>query len=491
MGITLYTHPMYARNAYDWERYRDLAEGDHRVLTNSKYLWAHPIERSTDVQAQALRAGREERTRYLNLIEAIESLWTSYFFRKCYTLDDATKRLLGDAEDNIDGQGTSLFSFIRDNILKSYLRYGKVIVSVDAFSLTGRNLAEQKELGIRPFFELIHPLAAPDWDIELEDTQRIGRYNFLRHEYDLVPARASASVEPTVQRYSQVLARVDGRYTLSTYTTPTDTKGAYIRKDPKTGMAVWEQVGGEIVTELEEIPLSVIDSQPWLHDVCEETLRHYNLRSNLDNVNYFQGYSDKYVTGIHNADQLKAFGEYIVKMLPENGTVTVIPPTQATGLEVATNDSLSSVFKVGLNMFRALPSDAKGIQSSDTIEQDKDNTYAMVESSLEEIENLVKDSLRHYAAFLGQKDFEPEIELNKEIKGENFDQFLRTYAAFKDKFDQMPQLSQAITKKAVHKLELPEEDVNAAVQEVDSTTLETPEERMLRERQTAMGGIGG
>lgn len=491
MGIILYTHPFYVRTREDWIRYRDLAEGDHRVLTSQEYLWPHPIELSRDVAASQLRDGREMRTRYLNLVEAIESLWGSYFFRKCYTLDKATEELLGDAEDNIDGYGTSLFSFIKDGVLKSYLRYGKVIVSVDAFSKTGKNLAEQKESGIRPFFELVQPLTAPDWELEVEDTARIGKLNFIRTEYDLILPRASAQVEPTTHRYTQVKYLKDGRYAIATYTTPTDRKGAYIRKDPDTQLAIWEQVGDEVVTQLEEIPVSIIDSEPWLHDVCEETLRFYNHRSNLDNVNYFQGYADKYVSGVTNPEQMKAFGEYVMKFLPEGGKATIIPPTQAVGLELATNESLSSVFKVGLNMFRALPSDAKGIQSSDTIEQDKDNTYAMVESSLEEIENLMNDAIKHYAAFMGQPDFEPDLELNKEIKGENFDQFLRTYAAFKDKFDQMPTLSQAITKKAVHKLELPEEDVNEGLKEIDKTQLETPEEQFNRERKAALGNISG
>lgn len=490
---TLYTHPVYNAQRENWIRYRDLYEGDHNVLAGSDYLWLHPIETKNDPDGATtrLRAGREQRTRYLNLVEAVTSLWCSFFFREDYTLDDATRELLGDAEDDIDGKGTSLLGFIKDQITVNYLLYGRVYVTADAFSRTGRNLAEQKNLNVRPFLEIHHPLTVKDWDIETEDTRRIGKYNFIRYEYDLIPPR-TPSQEPIYQRYSQVLDRNGNKYRSTTYKTPIDSQGNYTRLDPTSKNAEWEPVSTIDSQTLEEIPLAVISQSPWLHDVCEETLRFYNLRSNLDNVNYFQGYDDKYIIGVTNPEQMKNFGEYIVKFLPQEGSATKLEPSNPVSLERSVDGALSNVFKVGLNMFRTLPSDSKGVQSADTQQEDKDNTYAMVESSLDDIEALVNQSLTHWATFQGKKGFIPGLELCKEVKQEDFDMFIKVVNAFRDEINQQPIVQEGVFEKVIEKLDLPTEKRDEALAALKATPLKSSEQ-ILKEQQATMinGALGG
>lgn len=468
----------------DWIRYRDLFEGKHNVLVKPEYLWYHAIELKAlaNKQADEIRQSRETRTRYLNLVEAIASLWQSYFFRSEPTIDENTKKLLGKAEDDIDGKGTSLFSFIRDQVLISYLIYGKVIVSVDTFSKTGRNRAEQKELGIRPYLELHSPLSVKDWQTETEDTSRIGKLNFLRTEYDLIAPRSYTS-EPILQRYSQVLERSQSGYQVSTFTTAIDNNLNYVKLDPTTKEAIWESVGTPIVSpKINEIPVSIIDSKPWLHDVCEEVLRYYNLRSNYDNVNYYQGYADKYIKGVTNQDQMKAFSEYVVKFLPSDGDAIQIDPVDTSSLRDATAESLNNVFKIGLNMFRALPQDAKGVQGADTIQEDKDNTYAIVESSLDDIEVLINDAIRNYSILAGTP-IEPQIQLCRDIKRDNWNEFIQINNAFREEINQMPMVKQAVLRRAIAKMDLDNENEKDIKSEIDSYRAQNPDQQLAQERQ--------
>ena len=78
-GVQLYTHPEYKRAVNDYVLWRDLYEGDHATLVK-KYLWYHGLEKKADDTASELRRAREERTRYLNFIEIMVSLWISIFF---------------------------------------------------------------------------------------------------------------------------------------------------------------------------------------------------------------------------------------------------------------------------------------------------------------------------------------------------------------------------------------------------------------------------
>jgi hypothetical protein len=471
----LFQHPKYKYLKPDWIRYRDLYEGKHDILVTLEYLWAHAIELKGDDTAKRLRAAREQRTRYLNLPEILISLWTSYFFRKDMEIGPVSKAILRPygAEANIDGYDTSLKTFVRDRMLRSFLLYGKAIVLADAFGKTGKSAGEDAQIGFRPYLELLEPLDVVDWDIEASDSKRIGRYNVLRHEFDLNLPRLRANQQPKTQRQSHELAIIDGRYTIIKYTADKDEQGNYRLYDPKNAGSgyAWQLDGEPIQTKLTEIPVVVMDSEPWLHDACEETLRYYNLRSNRDNINYFQGYEKGFVKGINTTDNeaMKAITEYTWSFLPTDGDAFTLPSGDPTALSLACEESLNSVFKVGLNQLRFLPSDSKLTQAEGAQSEEKDNTYALVEATLEDIEVAVNESINNWAKFLGKNDFKSDIELDRAIKPDSVDQFLSVYGVFQDKFSKVEVVERAAIEKAIKKLGLPEdreEEALKAVREV-------------------------
>lgn len=461
---TLYEHPTFTANKPNWIKWRDLYLGDHTILTSSTdYFWPHAMETQSNEEAKSLLTSRKRRTRYLNIIEILVSLWTSYFFREEPQPDDEASILL-DADgalENIDGYGTSLTSLIKDYLTPNYLLYGKPILLVDAYAIEAQNGQQEKELGVRPFIQVINPLDNPDWEIEATDPARIGRYNLFRYEFLQFIPRTSATQEPQTKLCSYSLEKTGTNYVVKKYYATLDKQGNVNEqfRDKETSRINWLSEG-ETAVDLSELPVVGITRDSWIKDAAEETLRHFNLRSNLDNVNYFQGYDTKFIVGVNPSDaaSYRAMTEYSAVFLPEGAQPIKLPANDPLALERATADAISTAFKVGLNQLRALPGDSRQVQGADTQLEDKDNQYALVESSIDELENLTNQALQHYAAFKGVDNFQGTIEFNKEITKEDTQQFLEIWAATRDELIRVNGVRKAIVKKLISKLELENED---------------------------------
>lgn len=486
--IRLYQHPYYTLMRDRWTLYKDLYEGYHEKLVESQYLWMHGLEKKDDdEQAQALRAAREQRTRYLNLMEIMVSLWTSIFFRNKPTPDDALAAMLKEEIDNIDGQGTSLYSFVKDDVLKSILLYGPTYILADAFPLSVATEAQAREAGARPFLECLSPLEVPDWQIETQDSKRFGKFNVLRREFDVLKPRTRASEQPLIQRVSHELFRQDNKFHTQIYLADLDDKGA-IRKD-QSGHTVWRP-GALQTTDLQEIPVVHADCDSWLKDVAEEVLRHFNLRSNLDNVNYYQGYQKMFAKGVdlNNPQARIALSSYVISGLPVDGDIIFGEPVNTTSLESALSGSVQNIFNVGLNQLRSIAADSKVGQTADAQAREREYTTSQVESELETIENLINRAFVPYAEFKGQSNFKGKLELDKEVESEDLDSWLKIYFAFKDDFAQnYPEVTKESVKKAITKLKLGREE--ELLDTVENTALEPLEpEREDLIAQIARGG---
>lgn len=480
MSVTLFEHPDYSELAKHWIVYRDLYEGKHDVLIAPAYLWYHQQELIPDPDGYSaqIRRVRAERTRYLNIPEIIVSLWTSYFFKEEPMLDDATTELLAedDAEDNIDGKGTSLFGFIKDGILKNYLIYGKPVVLVDAFPAQVRSEGERRSLGLRPYMELLNPLAVKDWSFEENDPLRLGALNMLRHEYEIVMPRTE-STKPEVRKYSDTLSVQGGRYVVFRDTISGDNSSPYSKAEG----SVWEREE-QFQTGLSEIPVSMIEAESWIKDVCEETLRVYNLRSSKDNIEYYQAYQKIFVTGVTTQEQQKALSENIVALLPAGATWGSIEPVDTTTLERSIQQGIDNAFKVGLNLGRQLPADSRAAQGEGSQAEEKKNSYMLVESALDDIETLVNDCMENYAAFKGRPNWEGHIELSRDVGEKDFNEFIQLWQAFSDALRGSEIVKKAALQKVIERLELPIEsdDLQLAIEQAAGASEPRPEGDLLQ-----------
>lgn len=484
MANVLNTHPEYLQNYDQWLLSKDLYDGNHRVLTgNSAYLWMHAIEEksATDLASSEIRARRELRTRYLNLSEIIVSLWTSLFFKKEPRLDKSLEKLLAghDGARNIDGRGTSLASFFRNKILPSYLLYGKVILVVDSLPIEARNLGDEIRAGQRPFLDIIEPLDFKDWSRNTSDPAKITDFTFGRHEFIGVMPRASSSEIPVVRRFSYEY-RLEGG-AVSLYISYLDLDKNYKVKenqlDKETRTEQWQSQGEPILlNKLERVPLSVVEDESWLKNVDQEILRHFNARSNRDNINYTQGYDEKYLKingGAISADRLKAFNEYTRVILNTDEDAMKLDPVDPAALERMESEAIRNVFRVGLNRLHMLPDASQESPSAESLDKAGEYTSDLVEAALGDIEDIANQAFKDYAAYLGQKNFDGKIQLDKEVSEESFDEFITVWQAFGDRLSKYEKISKATDKKALHKLGLPRDEMPELEKEIDEGPGET------------------
>lgn len=482
---TLYIHPEYSQRYDNWVLAKDLYEGEHSVIT-SKYLIAHTVEEAGDT-GKKLRNQRVQRTRYKNLTEIGVSILQSLFFRNPPKPDDALQKLLDNTggEDNIDGMGTSLNSFIKNKVLVSRLNYGKVCILCDAYPIEAATLAEQKANNIRPYMDLINPLDVMDWAVDLSTPERIGKFDSFRYVfYGMVPRKRSSD-KPVLRKYTRELAIENGVYVAYQYHVDVDAnfKVADDHWNAEGKTEDWQGNGNRQATTLKEIPVSVIDSAAWMKDANQESLRYFNLRSNKDNILHQQGYQDKYIVGVDptDTDRIKAFNEYSFKMLPLEGNAFAIEPVDTLVYERAESEAQASFFNVCLNKLRLMPNDSKEGQAADATDKENEFTYSMVESELEELEEVVNDSFKHYAGLMGDENFEGKIELSKQITPESFQQFLNMHGALRDILSKIDGYDQAAAEKAIKKARFGTETEEKLLKVVKATEFKTPEEELVED----------
>lgn len=465
--IKLFNHPTYKSNKPDWIRYRDCYEGNHETLVSDVYLWKHHIESKTDPNGtgQLLRNGRELRSRYLNIPEIIVSIWKSFFFRKAPRIPESTLKYLGDAINDIDGNGTSLHSFLKDDVLESLLVYGYVYILADAFNVRAANLAEEMAVGARPYLGVLPPLSVVDWQKSAEPAT-LNEYEALRYEYKLVEPRSDLTSKPKTQRYSKILSlNKAGQYEIQKY------KAKETEPGKVNNATDWETDGTPIITTLKKIPVSSIESESWIHDVCEETLRHFNLRSSKDNILHQQGYTRAFLIGVdpENQNQIQAINEYVMPIIKKGGDIKWMPPTDVSGLDAAEKDAAITAFKQGLNLLRHVPADSGIAQSAETITAEKDERLAVIESTIDELETLINHALGNFAAFQNQ-ELPENIELNRDISEQSLEEFAQVYDSFSHLFSKSEVIEKEVAKKAVSKLKLGKEGTKSALEALEEVS---------------------
>lgn len=458
--MKLYTHPDYTKFQKEWSLYKTFYDGKHsELVNNSEILWPLYIETKGGGPGAELLAERKQRTRYLNIVEIIISLWVSFFFRTKPVLNAAALELLEGAEDNIDGRGTILISFLK-SVLEDYLVYGKSIVLVDSLS-QGQNL--------RPFAQKLSPLDLVDWDIETLNQERVGKLNAARRIYYAINSRVRLTEEPTMRLFSDEYFLSDsGVFSKQTYQLEDEKKG----KDTPTAKDLeWITADGVVESELLEIPMIVTNTESWVKDVCEEVLRHFNLRSSKDSIEHQQAYQKVFLLGVDSKDieVINAISQFHYPILPRDASVVVVPSSSTADIGMSVSNALENAFKMGLNQLRQVASDSGSVQSANTIDAEKDDRLALVESTLGEMEHIGNQILYYFGQFKGQEALADEavIEFNKEVTKDDIDSFIVVYNSFKDVLLKYPDLQPLLAKKVVGKL-LSGEDQKTALELIEA-----------------------
>lgn len=474
MAEALQKHPEFEDKFPEWNLCYKLFDGRHSIVcVDPEIFWRHAVESGLPLDGDSSKTSianvinqiatdqwsrRSLRTRWLNTPEIIASLLISFMFRKCPDFS-AVKDQFGENIKNVDGKGNSLFSFIKNSFALDYFRYGKAIIKVESSKHAAATIADEIGANVRPYFSTISPLQMPDW--EMADGNQITNYNWLRYEYDRVSNRARATEAPTVKKISKVYYKNGESVDVVVYEVDL--------KDKSQPNNNWIQTGAYPL-KLSRIPFVVLEDVSWLKDVNQEALRYHNLRSSRDNILYSQGYQKVGVFGAdaNDPNQLMAMSETTWNIFTNpQGSMQSLEPPDLSAHEKALEESLNNQFKVGLNQLRILPSDSRVAQAADSLGEEKDNTEALIESTLEDIENGVNEAISLWAEYRGQKDYDGKITIEKNFSKDDIDKFLKVYNSMRDQFAKYEGLTKSATKKATRELGLPDEEQEAALKEID------------------------
>lgn len=440
--VQFHEHPEYVAKKWEWKKYQDLYEGNHDVIVaNESYFWRHPIENHPE-QGKVVRAIRAQLSRYLNLTEPAVSVWSGIFFKEDPKIDEV-KDLFGDAINDVDGDGTDLLTFIKEEIFVPFVRDGRPIILTDAFEFNGKSKADEKQSGHRAFFEVLNVLSVKDWEVETTDPARRGKLNFIRYEYQSIEPRVNATEKPVISTYSKELLRApSGVCTATTY------KGT---KQQGTQGDVWTQVGEPaIFAGFTELPVQAfMKGESWIKGACEQQLALFNHNSFYSNLLHTQGYQRVVVFTDDRENAAIALSMFTAALLPVGGSVHTIEPANTAPYENAIDRTIDSFFKVVFNQTKSLSAASKEAPGAETLKEMKEDLVSLVKSSITELENLVNKMVRDYAMFIGQKDFTGKVTFSKDITTEDVTKMIEIYLAHQDDIKQILPWHQAYLNKVV------------------------------------------
>lgn len=478
-------HPEYTAMSPTWQRYQNFYEGENETI--KRYLRQFVIEQgeagSDGAKAWAQRLNR---TFYVNFCEPIISIWISLLFSRPADIKGIEAIFTPEELADIDGLGenNSLQVFIKD-FTRHYLEFGRAFMFVDAPPVNSRSRAEDKATGWRPYGEIWSPLQVPDWERETTSGINRGKFSALHNMFIRIPPRADLTHAPIQQIVRRQLKFKDGVYTTQMFKgqkdASSDGKQANASILWSMGLAPdteWVPLENEqVVQGLEEIPIAYLNDRSWIKEVQPLCERYYNLDSNHDNIIYFQGYARIAVAGNQQLAAVQSASEQSIMQFPEGTEITQITSEDPVASEKNRAELRNMIFRVGLNQIRQLDGGSQAVQSADTQREEKENTIALAEETVAEIQSAVNSFVRHWAAFKKKPDFEGTIELNKQFGTEDYEQFLALYSAFASQRTRYPETAKTLDKRLLRHLALSEKEETDSTGEIDAAKAEAPQQR--------------
>lgn len=459
----LFEHPEYKAVEADFRMYQDLYDGDHARMVSQEYLWAHEFEVATK-DGNKYRKIREQRSRYSNLFEPIESTWVNLTLSDEITIPEETKKILGEWANDIDGEGHSVETFLREKIAPQYFRFGKAFVLADAPKEKALSEQDKQARGLRPFLTVLSALDVRDWQLQPAGKYR-GKLKGIRTEYVANEVRKSLTDKPN-QLAESIIRELS------------DNSGVKVTRytaELKQGQKDWKSQEVSELSDWDEIPVTFICSEPWLKGVSQVVLRIFNLESALDTGLNAQAFQRVIVAGNISNDHKMAFNEYAVNFCPEGSTVTVIEPNNPAALQARIEQNVSLLPKVAFNRAHSLPMTSKESPGEDAQRKAKEETVALAKAAAEDLETIINQAVRLWAKFAGQDDFDPKIVVGKNITEEDVTEQITIFQAYSDAIMKVPTWYKQILKKTAAKQNLSE--LPKIEKEIDEMTLAKPEEK--------------
>lgn len=197
------SHALYARNAWWWRFWQICYEGGPDYYNPDIAIsWLWPIassqaDESTSQTTPALRFERYQLRSFLwpfnreengdydqrilrgfraNLCAPVVDAYTAHVFGKVVTRDVGAAPVLADVWDDVDMAGSNVDEWMQQGVTAAQI-FGHAWAMIDVWPADGdvtrqaggngvRSLADEREVGVRPFVTWKSPLEVVDWEID-------------------------------------------------------------------------------------------------------------------------------------------------------------------------------------------------------------------------------------------------------------------------------------------------------------------------------------
>jgi hypothetical protein len=124
------------------------------------------------------------------------------------------------------------------------------------------------------------------------------------------------------------------------------------------------------------------------------------------------------------------------------------------------------MFQLVFHNTRQVAADSKAVESVETLRESKEEFRNIAKSMAQDLEQVVNQSLWHYAKFKGH-EIEPEkfISIDSSIEDDDIEEFAIWMNTFGDRIRQYPEWQKAVDKKAAQLMNLTEADL--IIEEID------------------------
>lgn len=401
-AIQLHNSPDYDERAKEYDFFNDLYEGDNATMRMEVYLPKHQLEANSDVEGSSdIRSVREKLTRYTNFPKRAFRRYKTIIFKVEPQFDEEATKFLEDKglDKNIDGKGTAIIPFIKNELFKNKFIYG------DSFLLT---FAEEDK---KPMWESLNPISVKDHSV------KNGKVILFRYEYDVTESRNRSTSKPTVNTYSDEYFLENSVVYRARYK-----KIKSESKNQEESKAQWIPVGEEEKIEnFDEIPVAFCTGDSFIDEPSNDILDYHNLKSALMNQLYHQAFDRIIIAGDVQEDQQFALAAFTVNIVRQkegqpNPTVNNIPPSDTTPIKSQLSESAEQIFKAFFHYQRSINADSKNTESAESQELAKSDFMSVLKTEIEDLERQVNQGLQHLAAQAGVKNFKGEVKFNDTIE---------------------------------------------------------------------------
>jgi len=527
-SVELYEHHEYLNMHEEWCTLEDMLEGEHKTLTQSKYLWLHASEdpeRCDERDKKAAiknRLTRQQRTRYINYIKMIRNRLVSLITKGGFDIPDEIAQIFEDVKDDVDGENHGLDCFFR-MLIEDNVTFGAAYCETNTRTLDIRSRQDEIENNSRPYFQRIFPKDFKDWQLKPD-----GKYGSYRKEYKLVIPRANLAEEPQLYHFSDVITveeiilddlptPEEARESVATKIAVTvktfisvDEDGKRINHHPvavkrhykKQGRYQthnhWVLFSERIIDQMEDLPLATTRIQEsWLRDSIGPALKIFNKQSDLDNILHSQCYDRVFVMtnldgAIHSdgspvsdeSKKRKLSHDTAVVLDPESSVVK-LDPTNPEALIKSIEHDFVDLLRIAFNQPRQVNNDSRQVEGQDTRKEQKEDLYTRVQEKRVELLDMINTAVQHFATFRDRStELEAKISFLEDVSEEDIKDFIANIRMVQDRVSRYPKLDKAIDMKLVQKLELGDEE--EIMEEIEATDVEQRRKELIDEQQTSL-----